>query len=108
MCVDDVALDDNLVQRMRSFPSPSRTSALTTMSLDSPSSLNPSDTVEFNAAFLNFGLNVRERVILAHAILCAFGFLVILPAGSLLARYFRTTNPGWFTGHWIVQFGLGT
>ncbi|KAJ7587082.1 CBD9-like protein [Mycena floridula] len=47
-----------------------------------------------------------ERLILVHAILCVIGFLLLLPAGALLARYLRTRSPSWFMGHWIAQFAL--
>lgn len=45
-------------------------------------------------------------MIIAHAIFCAIGFLLFLPAGALLARYLRTFIPGpvWFKGHAIFQF----
>jgi len=47
-----------------------------------------------------------EMVILAHAIVCAIAFLVVMPSGALLARYYRTFSPTWFKGHWILQFGI--
>jgi hypothetical protein len=47
-----------------------------------------------------------EMVILAHAIVCSIAFLAVMPAGALLARYYRTFSPTWFKGHWILQFGL--
>ena len=31
-------------------------------------------------------------------------FLVLLPAGALLARWLRTFSHHWFKGHWIIQF----
>jgi hypothetical protein len=52
-------------------------------------------------------LRPYQRLVVAHAILCVIGFLVLLPAGALLARYFRTFTPTWFRGHWITQIGLG-
>lgn len=51
-------------------------------------------------------LTNTEKMIVAHGIICVVGFLLFLPAGALLARYLRTFTPTWFTGHWIVQFGL--
>jgi len=46
-----------------------------------------------------------QRMIIAHAIFCTIGFLFILPAGVLLARYGRTTiGPVWFKGHAALQF----
>jgi len=38
-----------------------------------------------------------------HGILCATGFLVILPIGVLVARYTRTLPYKWFYAHWIIQ-----
>ncbi|KAJ3554146.1 hypothetical protein NM688_g3256 [Phlebia brevispora] len=48
-----------------------------------------------------------EKLLIAHGILTAVGFLVLLPFGALLARYIRVFTPLWFTGHWIFQFALG-
>ncbi|GLB37082.1 putative protein with possible catecholamine-binding domain present in a variety of eukaryotic proteins [Lyophyllum shimeji] len=47
-----------------------------------------------------------QRMIIAHAIFCVVGFLLLLPAGALLARYLRTFTPTWFTGHWLAQFAV--
>ncbi|KIK03483.1 hypothetical protein K443DRAFT_131315 [Laccaria amethystina LaAM-08-1] len=47
-----------------------------------------------------------QRMIIAHATFCTVGFLLFLPAGSLLARYSRTFTSMWFKGHWIAQFAL--
>ncbi|KAF9452360.1 CBD9-like protein [Macrolepiota fuliginosa MF-IS2] len=47
-----------------------------------------------------------QRMIVAHAIFCVVGFLVLLPAGALIGRYLRTFTPTWFRGHWIAQFAL--
>ena len=44
---------------------------------------------------------------MAHAILCVVGFLAILPAGALFARYLRTVSPQWFKGHMTSQVFLG-
>ncbi|KAF9043771.1 hypothetical protein BDZ89DRAFT_1059221 [Hymenopellis radicata] len=51
-------------------------------------------------------LRSYERLIVAHGIVCTVGFLLLLPFGSLLARYLRTFTPTWYTGHWISQFAL--
>jgi hypothetical protein len=53
------------------------------------------------------GLRPSQRIIVAHAVFCSIGFLLILPAGALLARFFRTFSHSWFKGHWILQFGIG-
>ncbi|KAK7043150.1 AdoMet-homocysteine methyltransferase [Paramarasmius palmivorus] len=47
-----------------------------------------------------------QKLIVAHAIFCVIGFLLLLPAGTLLARYLRTFTDTWFKGHWIIQFLL--
>ncbi|RDB16770.1 hypothetical protein Hypma_002605 [Hypsizygus marmoreus] len=51
-------------------------------------------------------LQPYERLIVAHAIFCTVGFLLLLPAGALLARYFRTFTPKWFIGHWVAQLAF--
>jgi hypothetical protein len=48
-----------------------------------------------------------QKLIVAHAILCVVGFLAILPAGALLARYLRTRSPAWFKGHEVLQAFIG-
>jgi len=47
-----------------------------------------------------------QKLIVGHAVLCVLGFLFILPAGALFARYARTFMSNWFQGHWILQFAL--
>ncbi len=49
-----------------------------------------------------------QKMIVAHALLCTIGFLILLPAGALLARFARTFTSGWFKGHWLFQFAIGT
>jgi len=53
------------------------------------------------------GKSSAETVILAHAIFCASAFLLVMPAGALLARFYRTFSNSWFKGHWILQLGVG-
>jgi hypothetical protein len=50
-------------------------------------------------------LRPYERIIIAHALFSCIGFLILLPVGSLIARYLRTFSPTWFKAHWIIQFG---
>ncbi|KAL0579718.1 hypothetical protein V5O48_002282 [Marasmius crinis-equi] len=38
-----------------------------------------------------------------HAILCATGFLILLPVGALIARYARTFTRSWFPIHLAFQ-----
>ncbi|KAF5357917.1 hypothetical protein D9756_001871 [Leucocoprinus leucothites] len=45
----------------------------------------------------------HEKLIAAHGILVAFGFLVLLPSGSLVARWTRTFTPKWFKAHSIIN-----
>ena len=49
-----------------------------------------------------------QKMIIAHAVLCVIGFLILLPAGAILARYARTFTNMWFHGHWVFQFAFGT
>lgn len=52
-------------------------------------------------------LQPYQKLIVGHAILCVFGFLFLLPAGALFARYARTFMSNWFQGHWGLQFAIG-
>ncbi|KDR75941.1 hypothetical protein GALMADRAFT_516288 [Galerina marginata CBS 339.88] len=56
----------------------------------------------------SFPLLPYQKLIVAHAIFCTVGFLLLLPIGALLARYLRTivAGPTWFKGHWGVQFAI--
>lgn len=51
-------------------------------------------------------LQPYQKMIVAHAILCVVGFLGLLPAGVLIARYSRTFTNKWFFGHWVFQLVL--
>jgi len=42
-----------------------------------------------------------------HGLLAGLSFLVILPAGVLIARYLRTFTNRWYTAHWIINLVLG-
>jgi len=44
-----------------------------------------------------------QKLIVAHAIVCVVGFLGVLPAGALVARYLRTFSSAWFKGHHALQ-----
>jgi hypothetical protein len=74
-----------------------------TLDLTKPFSSNSSPSSNRQS----FQLAYYQKLIIAHAIFCTVGFLLLLPAGALLARYFRTFSHKWFQGHWIVQFALG-
>jgi len=54
----------------------------------------------------SFPLLPFEKMIVAHGILSVIGFLFVLPAGALFARFLRTFTNRWFKGHWIIQFAL--
>jgi hypothetical protein len=49
-------------------------------------------------------------MLMAHAILCGIGFLIVLPTGALIARWGRTFTDSWFKVHWTFQavFGIPT
>lgn len=48
-----------------------------------------------------------QKTIITHAVICIIGFLIVLPVGSLIARYLRTFSPIWFQFHWVLQFIFG-
>ncbi|RDB24147.1 hypothetical protein Hypma_008826 [Hypsizygus marmoreus] len=48
----------------------------------------------------------HERIIIAHGVIASFGFLVLLPAGSLVARWGRTLSPRWFKIHETLNMSL--
>lgn len=77
------------------------------------SSTSPSTGSGSNGGNSNSGSSQHEqpllpyqKLIVAHAIFCVVGFLLLLPVGALLARYLRTFTDVWFKGHWIIQFAL--
>jgi hypothetical protein len=45
----------------------------------------------------------HEKLIAAHAVLLASGFLILLPGGTLIARWTRTITPKWFKAHSIIN-----
>ncbi|KAF8911940.1 hypothetical protein CPB84DRAFT_1760813 [Gymnopilus junonius] len=45
--------------------------------------------------------NRLEKLIILHGFLVSIGFLVILPAGSLIGRWARSFTPAWFKAHWV-------
>jgi len=48
----------------------------------------------------------RYQKVIWHGILLSAGFLVLLPTGSLVARWGRTFTPRWFKAHRIINFGV--
>lgn len=49
---------------------------------------------------------LSHQKLIWHGILLSVGFLVLLPTGSLIARWGRTFTPRWFKAHRIVNFGV--
>ncbi|CAA7267657.1 unnamed protein product [Cyclocybe aegerita] len=47
-----------------------------------------------------------EKFIILHGFLVSLGFLVLLPAGSLIGRWGRVFTPLWFRAHWISNMVL--
>lgn len=48
----------------------------------------------------------HERIIIAHGVIASIGFLVLLPAGSLIARWGRTMTPKWFKIHQTINMSI--
>ncbi|KAI0371728.1 hypothetical protein BV20DRAFT_941333 [Pilatotrama ljubarskyi] len=46
-------------------------------------------------------------LLVAHAAFCAAGFLILLPLGTLVARWARVFTPRWLSAHWILNVVLG-
>ncbi|KAF9789870.1 CBD9-like protein [Thelephora terrestris] len=70
-------------------------------SASSPSSTGGSGST--NSGGSSLPLTKTDRMIIAHGILCVVGFLFLLPLGSLVARYFRTSTNTWFKAHQTIQ-----
>ncbi|KAF8803534.1 hypothetical protein BYT27DRAFT_7195372 [Phlegmacium glaucopus] len=51
-------------------------------------------------------LTSNEKVIVLHASLVSLGFLVLLPAGSLIGRWGRAFTPKWFKAHWVSNMAI--
>ena len=51
--------------------------------------------------------SLHEMLVLGHGFLLSVGFLVILPVGSLVARWTRTITPTWFKVHRFSNYLLG-
>ncbi|KAJ7489907.1 hypothetical protein B0H11DRAFT_2403206 [Mycena galericulata] len=48
----------------------------------------------------------RVQKLIWHGFLLSVGFLVLLPTGSLVARWGRTFTPRWFKAHRVLNFGV--
>lgn len=53
------------------------------------------------------GLSRTDTLQVAHAVLSAAGFLIVLPLGTLVARWSRVFTPKWSTAHWFIDVVLG-
>lgn len=91
--VDVVVNDENFV--------PSNTITVTSSPTSSQTATSSS------VAFEQGPLRSFEKLAIIHGTLSTFAFLVVLPAGIFLARFTRTWNNKWYTGHWIIQFLIG-
>ena len=49
----------------------------------------------------------HEKLIVVHAVFVSVGFLVLLPSGSLVARWTRTITPKWFRAHSMINMTFG-
>lgn len=80
------------------IPSPTQDSSPSpTQGNDKP---RPSSGEHDTIIILPFGpYTKREKVLIVHAFFMSFGFLVLLPAGSLIGRWGRTFTPVWFKAH---------
>jgi hypothetical protein len=47
-----------------------------------------------------------EKLIILHGFLVSVGFLVLLPAGSLIGRWGRVFTPRWFKAHWMCNMAV--
>jgi len=69
-------------------------------STDSPS---PSGSSSGAQAISSPPFKTFEKLIVAHAVIVAMGFLVILPTGAMVARWGRAVSDKWFYYHWFIQ-----
>ncbi|KAI0795460.1 hypothetical protein C8Q75DRAFT_712106 [Abortiporus biennis] len=79
---------------------------VTSGSAGSSSGTNGGSTTTQPVSSFHFPLLPFEKKIVAHAVLSMVGFIILLPAGALVARWTRTFTNMWFKGHWIIQLGL--
>ncbi|TFK90960.1 hypothetical protein K466DRAFT_635248 [Polyporus arcularius HHB13444] len=78
-----------------------------TLSLDLTKELDEgSGSPSSSIATLN-GASQANSLLVVHAALSAAGFLILLPMGSLVARWSRIFTSKWFTAHWFINVVLG-
>ena len=118
---DDSAVDAVLMQHLNSGPttldlsqtlsasSQDPTNPVTTISQSQSGSASGNGNGNGNSSpvLTHVPLLPYEKYIIAHAVLCMTGFLILLPIGAIIARLMRTFSPFWFKLHWFIQFGLG-
>ncbi|KAG5645822.1 hypothetical protein DXG03_005163 [Asterophora parasitica] len=54
----------------------------------------------------SYGVRKYKYIMIAHGVLVSFGFLVLLPAGSLIARWSRSFTPKWFKAHQTINMSF--
>ncbi|KAF8162972.1 hypothetical protein B0H34DRAFT_693600 [Crassisporium funariophilum] len=64
---------------------------------------NTPDRIKLNQGMNTNVLKKNEKVMIVHALLVSLGFLVLLPAGSLIGRWGRSFTPKWFKAHWMTN-----
>lgn len=69
--------------------------------------ISPTPPPQSSSAFTSDVLSRTNSLQVAHAVLCAAGFLIVLPLGTLSARWSRVFTPKWITAHWVINVVLG-
>lgn len=72
---------------------------LPTLDASTPPTDNTPTPPTDEAVVLPHTSSSRSWIVFAHGILLSLGFLVLLPAGSLVARWSRSFSPAWFKTH---------
>lgn len=103
---EDKAEDATLVQHLESGPISIDMSQVVAES-DVAHLASPATDPNSTSGTVDVPLVPYQKMIIAHGLLCTIGFLIMLPAGALLARYSRTFTNAWFLGHWVFQFAFG-
>ncbi|OJT06970.1 hypothetical protein TRAPUB_2171 [Trametes pubescens] len=101
----DKAVDATLIQHLESGPISIDMSQVVAET-DLAHLANPATDPNSSSGTVDTPLLPFQKLIIAHGLLCTIGFLIMLPAGALLARYSRTFTNAWFLGHWVFQFAF--
>jgi hypothetical protein len=67
----------------------------------------PTGSTGSNHPFQLPALLPYQKMLMAHAILCGIGFLIVLPIGALIGRWLRLVTNSWFRAHWFFQAVIG-